>query len=706
MKPKLVLTTGLCLLLSALAFAQPQAINYQAVARNGSGNVLANQTVGIRFSIHDASSGGTIVYQESQTLTTNQFGLFSAEIGHGTVLQGTFAGINWGTNQKFLQVDLDPTGGSSYSNMGTNELLSVPYALYAGNAGGGGTGPTGPTGPQGVQGNAGATGPTGPTGSGGGATGPTGPTGATGPAGSGTVSGTLNYIAKFTPNGTSAGNSQIFDNGTNIGILNTSPSQSVDIGSSGFTNVRLGGKSGSGGGAFRIDRLNNSANNYLSFDNAGALGWTFGSVNTGGNNDINLTNFNGGTTELMRFTTGNLIGIGTSTPSGKLDIHHTSALNSPTLALYENTNSFARLSFQNASGASYWHVAGYNSATVANERLNFYNSNAGDILSLTGDAKVGINTTAPTRALQLYDASSGYSAIKVSNTSTGAAIIDGFEFGINGTDGYVWNWEAANINFGTANSNRMLINKDGHVGIGTQTPASTLHVVSPHKRTAYFTTDSLGGSMGTGTTNLAQSVVNGLTGAYLGTGNNDGAGVVGYALSTNTNYGYGVIGEGNYIGVHAIGHTSGYCGLNAASNGATYAIYASGTLYLNGNFSGTGTNSYTSDAKLKKNIAPIQNALDVIAKIKPSSYEFKVGEFGSMYLPEGHHYGVIAQELQQVLPELVIPETFKGNDRNEAPVDYLSVNYNELIPILIKGMQEQQQLIEKLQQRVQQLENK
>ncbi|MFN6390782.1 MAG: hypothetical protein ACK4YG_09980 [Bacteroidota bacterium] len=115
-------------------FAQaqaPQKIAYQAVARNASGTVLPNQTVTLRFSLRNASSNGTIVYQETQTATTSNIGLFNVNIGEGTVSAGTFAGIDWSNGAKFMQVELDPQGSNTFIDMGTQQMLSVPYALYA-----------------------------------------------------------------------------------------------------------------------------------------------------------------------------------------------------------------------------------------------------------------------------------------------------------------------------------------------------------------------------------------------------------------------------------------------------------------------------------------------------------------------------------------------------------------------------------------------
>ena len=112
----------------------PSFINYQAVARNSAGNVLINQNVSVRFNIHDGSAGGPITYQENQSLTTNQFGLITTFIGSGTATIGTFSAISWSGSTKSLQVELDPAGGSAYVDMGTTQLVSVPYALFSNEA--------------------------------------------------------------------------------------------------------------------------------------------------------------------------------------------------------------------------------------------------------------------------------------------------------------------------------------------------------------------------------------------------------------------------------------------------------------------------------------------------------------------------------------------------------------------------------------------
>lgn len=110
----------------------PQAFQYQAIARDNSGLPIINQAIGIRISIISGSPTGAILYVETHAPTTNQFGLFTLEVGEGTIANGTFNTISWGANGHYLKVEMDETGGTAYQDMGTVQLLSVPYALHAG----------------------------------------------------------------------------------------------------------------------------------------------------------------------------------------------------------------------------------------------------------------------------------------------------------------------------------------------------------------------------------------------------------------------------------------------------------------------------------------------------------------------------------------------------------------------------------------------
>ncbi len=117
-------------LFSVVVAAQsPELINYQAVVRNNNGTPVKNTEVKIQFIVLQSAIDGTVVYSEEQTTTTNEFGLISLKIGEGTASEGAFENIDWGEGSYFLNVKVDL--GNGYTDMGTQQLLSVPYALYA-----------------------------------------------------------------------------------------------------------------------------------------------------------------------------------------------------------------------------------------------------------------------------------------------------------------------------------------------------------------------------------------------------------------------------------------------------------------------------------------------------------------------------------------------------------------------------------------------
>jgi hypothetical protein len=114
------------------AFSQsPQAFKYQAVARDGSGNILANQSVSVKISILQGTPTGSIAYSETHNVSTDAYGLINLNIGEGTPVSGTFSGISWGNDKFYLKLEMDPAGGTSYEAFEPSQLLSVPYALHA-----------------------------------------------------------------------------------------------------------------------------------------------------------------------------------------------------------------------------------------------------------------------------------------------------------------------------------------------------------------------------------------------------------------------------------------------------------------------------------------------------------------------------------------------------------------------------------------------
>lgn len=210
----------------------------------------------------------------------------------------------------------------------------------------------------------------------------------------------------------------------------------------------------------------------------------------------------------------------------------------------------------------------------------------------------------------------------------------------------------------TTRQERLRITADGNVGIGTSNPSNTLHVI------------------GRGRFSDGLSVESG--GIFTTYGGGDGIEAQG-----NSSFGAGVRGNGFY----------GVYGEAASSSG--WGGYFSGNVFTTGSYS-------ASDKKLKQNVADLSNAMDIINKLQPKSYEYRQdGNFKSMRLPEGKHFGLIAQELEQVLPTLVKATKFdarvqqSGNGANgqsatekAETIDFKAVNYTELIPIVVKGMQD------------------
>ena len=109
----------------------PLGFNYQAVARDSSGEILAGKTVGLQIGILHESSEGEAVYREVFFPVTTELGLINIVVGSGSVLHGSFEEIDWSQGPYFIQILLDPDGGSDFTEMGTTQLLSVPYALHA-----------------------------------------------------------------------------------------------------------------------------------------------------------------------------------------------------------------------------------------------------------------------------------------------------------------------------------------------------------------------------------------------------------------------------------------------------------------------------------------------------------------------------------------------------------------------------------------------
>ena len=256
------------LLISKFAIGQvPNTFPYQAVARNASGNIIANQLISVRFGIIDSVINGPIIYTETHNITTNSLGLFTVNIGQGMPFFGTYNSVNWSKNSKFLSVALDPNGGNSYFVMGTSQLMSVPYALHSNT---------------------------------------------TASLPNGTANGNTPYW-----NGTKWVNDDdnIYNNGSFVGIGTNSPSYKLDVLHYAGVGIRV--KAATGYSALDIDGNNSDA--ALRLQNAGSTKWNFRNVPSTNNLQILRNN----SASLEAFTIENatgFIGINNGNPNEQLDI--------------------------------------------------------------------------------------------------------------------------------------------------------------------------------------------------------------------------------------------------------------------------------------------------------------------------------------------------------------------------------------------------
>ncbi|WP_305070387.1 tail fiber domain-containing protein [Flavobacterium anseongense] len=818
------------LFITASAFAQaPQKMSYQAVIRNNGNTLITSTAVGMKISVLQGTSNGTVVYSETQTPNTNANGLVSLEIGSGTPLTGTFAGINWADGPYFIKTETDPTGGSNYTISGTNELLSVPYALFsvngtpgpAGPAGAtgpqgpmgptGATGLTGATGPQGPIGLTGATGPQGPTGLTG-ATGPQGPIGETGPAGATGAQGPQGNPGILL-NGTVAGNTpywdgtswlvnsnNIFNNGANVGIGTTTPTSKLHVKST-------------TGNAMRVE---GTTNMFMGLYEDGAYRGYLGSY-SGSTTDVDLGTGAGNSTGSLHLTVQaspalsidpNMnVGIGTTTPdSNRLKINIADSTTPTGLFIQNNytgaSNKYGiNLNVNEVGAGTKYGVYSLMEGT-AGDASSVYGSYLNAIPNGTGSVFGNYNYLAPLGTGSRYGTYNWVDAAAASTSTiygshqlvnhNGSGTTYGYAADVNKAAGQAGNLYGLNItadNDGTGNSYLLYGNSVGSttgneygvyvtgedinyfsnkVGIGTNAPSTKLEVLS--NTTAASQGVIRGEFTGTNTEAYGVHGVNnnsadygtgvwgdggslGVGGQSIIAGSGDRYGMFAFGKNgASRNYGiyasgqfgattYGVEANGMYgtstnYGVHAtarLGNNSygvystadnasisnyGFYGL-ATGGEIAYGVYGSGsggsTTSFGGYFNGTVYTTglfIASDRKLKTDIAPLNEALSLINRLQPSVYNYNTSTYKHMNLPEGLQYGLIADELQQVLPsaikKTVQPAEYENNDSQNGKklsdeVEFNAVNYTAIVPILIAAVKEQQQEIEGMQQQIDEL---
>ena len=382
------------------------------------------------------------------------------------------------------------------------------------------------------------------------------------------------------------------------------------------------------------------------------------------------------------YRTGNT-GIGTTAPTYKLDISTAVAedgirvtqtnAGGAGLHLYNTGtggHNWSLFSLNNSNTPSGGHFLIYDN-TNSSYRL-FIHANTGNVgIGTNGPTeKLGVNTSVSNDGIAVTQSGSGASALHMYNNTTGGNHWALFSTGNGNSQG------SGNFSiFQFGGGDRLFIKgSSGNVGIGTNLPISRLHAIE------------------TSTSNVSAGLFE-MSVTNTGAGSNQG--VIGIANNAFANFG------GRFLS-----------GLSSQGSIQSIGVYAAAPIgvndyagYFNGNVYRTGTDNFTSDRKLKNNIKPLEDALSKLMQLKPSTYTFKTEEYKTMSLPKGNQMGLIAQDLEMVLPELVtemleLNEVDKDGNKTIIIPQHKSVKYISLIPIIIGGIQEQQTTIETQQKQL------
>lgn len=707
----------------------PQGMNYQAVVRDNQGNIVSNQAVGLKINIHQGSSGGPIVYSENRIDTTNQFGLVSLVIGQG----GNLSVIDWANGPYFNEVLLDITGGSNYQVMGSTQLMSVPYALYAGNV----SGTTGATGPTGV----GSIGPTGPTGSGG-ATGATGPTGAVGLQG---ITGATGPVGQPGIQGLTG----------NTGATGLTGPKGSD-GATGPTGAAgLQGITGATGpvGQPGIQGLtgNTGATGPMGATGIGVTGAT-GPTGTGGMGSgtaIGNTTYWDGIQWVLNsnniYNNGGNIGINNSSPAAKLhikgstdtcqliiDAYTTQTNTNPFIKLRkgsgidllwihsdDTTNSFVGLNSGRANNWGKWNTfigsnSGYsNTVGLHNTSIgsySLYSNTGGDDNTACGWRSLYTNSTAD------YNTAYGSRTLYANTSGSANTAIGGWALYANITG----------IGNTAAGMEALRDNSTGHYNTAVGIGAAQFNTSGSYN-TAFghlaLTNNTVGiGNTATGSRALVSSDGNYNTAIGFMALNN------GFSGSYNTTVGYNAgryyVGKGSYntfVGSNTDNCCTPLNNCIAIGGNGNLAISSSDMTRIgDANMSSIGGQvgwSTISDTRVKTDVRLDVHGLDFIRELIPVTYVYDIkkenelmgkidsAEYeGKRSIEKIRFSGFLAQEVEKAASK--VGYSFSGVDKANADKGGLyALRYAEFVVPLVKAVQEQQQMIEEMKEQLEDQQN-
>ncbi|MBW6499686.1 MAG: tail fiber domain-containing protein [Bacteroidales bacterium] len=593
---KVFILLGLFVLAFQAGAQVPEKFNYQLAVRDAQGNVYASQQVSFRVSI---MQGAAVIYQESHTTQTNAYGLVNLMIGDGTPVQGSMAAIDWGGEPKSLKVEFDPAGGSSYADLATTPLLSVPYALYAKTSGDGGSGLT---------------------------------------------IGGENTQVQFNNNGTLSGSPHfVFDLLYNkVGIGTSTPSATLeaqgnnDVGIWGISTLGSGSSFGgifqsysSNGTGVRGEGATTGVQGVTTATSGVANGGYFVNLSDEGSGVFGFASGNSGNTFGGYFVSNSSIGKG---------VYGEASFTGVQGAATATTGNNYGGHFQSFSSEGTGVIASASATSGPTYGGYFYSASAGGR---------GVCSTSPNIAIEAL--SYGNSGVTfgghfTSHSTEGTGIYaqaiatSGTTFGIKSSVSSAQGFS------GFFSGGKFYIS--GSTGIGTVSPEAGLHLKGAGFPSSFMYLQSNAGQdagfrIYEGT-NVKWSIFNHSSSGGLNIYNTGGNTAI-FAKQSNA-----FVGIGNTAPTQAL-DVNGNARIRAIGSGAYSGV-------VNRTSDGTLTTS-TSDIRLKENIQTLQGGLDKVLQLRGVSFTWiNNPEYGQ-------RIGFIAQEFEKVIPELVFTnqtDGFKG----------------------------------------------
>lgn len=693
-------------------FAQnAKGFHYQAVARDNAGAILNNTTINIRFQIRSSAPNGSLIYQEKHTLLTNDFGLVQTSIGKGVAESGDFSGIEWGNEEHYLLVELNGMSVDTtlfeavpYSKIATSMNLSdlqdvenatpmVDQVLTwdgtnwtASNAGDADADPSNEIQTLSLSG-ADLSITNGNT--------VTLPTGTTYTAGTGiNISGTT--ISNTSPDQavsiSGTGATTVSGSYPNFTINSTDNVNDADASTTNeIQSLSLSGNSLSlslGGGSVSLAALSSP------WSSSGSnLYYNTGKIGIGDNSPLATLTVGNGDKFQVHGSDGDVV---LKDDQGSLRFANSSGANVPMIQMFTSgTNNSTRMLVAHSPSFSSWGIQ-YNDTSDA---FNWIGDNLPVFqVQLAGQQRIGIGTFSPEAKLHVNaNSSQGIGHIKLTETA-----FDYSRITMN-NDIHANYWDiAARTDTNLANSQFNIYHSDagdvfsvnarGRIGINDASPSYTVEV---------------NGNQSTRIMNLYNNLPTTTNTTY-----NYGVRV---SLSQTSNTGfprlynvYGISTDSDaYLSYGIYGYASG-----ASSNNYGVYAYAPTTSGYAGYFSGNtyATGSYqTSDARLKTEISSLNSGMETVMQLQPKKYLYDRANYEFMNLPEGEQFGFLAQDLEAILPNL-INDSFQPYDEAISDTEegqgfeFKAVNYIGLIPVMVSGMQEQQEIIEEQKAKIESLE--